>query len=274
MKSLPLRLPWTRASVPHATLDILRGCNIRCRDCYNQRPDRIKSLAEIDAELEALTQLRQLQSISIVGGEITLHPELVEIIRRVRRRGLFVELFSNGLDLTDSLLAQLKQAGANVVFLHIERDQRRPDLPVNATKCDLRRLRVAKAGLVAAHGIEVGLAVTAYPEQLDEVEEAVSFALESPCVCYLLVTWWRDVSRMPPIQGDLIEGMAAEANPFPPLPPAHEVRPAELCQWFEERFQLTPFASLGSTRIPQTRAGYPSWLRRSIGKRSCAAIKA
>ena len=183
------------------SLDILRGCNIRCRDCYNLRPDRIKSLAEIDAELEALTRLRQLQSLSIVGGEITLHPDLVEIVRRVRQRGLFVELFSNGVDLNDELLTQLKQAGANVIFLHIERDQRRPDLPAEATGNDLKRLRVEKAALVAAHGIEVGLAVTAYPEKLEEVEEAVSFALESPCVCYLLVTWWRDVNRMPPIHG-------------------------------------------------------------------------
>jgi MoaA/NifB/PqqE/SkfB family radical SAM enzyme len=165
MKNTPLPLPWTPENVPHAVLDILRGCNIRCRDCYNLQPDHVKSLSEIDAQLDSLIRLRKLQSISIVGGEPTLHPDLVEIVRRVRRRGLFVELFTNGVDLNDQLLAGLKRAGTNVIFLHIEPNQRRPDLPAESAADELRRLRAEKSALVAAHGIEVGLAVTAYPDK-------------------------------------------------------------------------------------------------------------
>ena len=133
MKPQALRLPWTSETVPHAVLDILRGCNIRCRDCYNLQPDHIRPLAEIEAQLDALMRLRRLHSVSLVGGEITLHPELIEIVQSVRQRGLFVELFTNGVALNDDLLARLKQAGANVIFLHIETDQRRqicqPDPP-------------------------------------------------------------------------------------------------------------------------------------------------
>jgi hypothetical protein len=210
MKNAPLQLPWTLETVPHAILDILRGCNIRCRDCYNLRPDRVLSLEEIDAQLDALTRLRKLQSISIVGGEITLHPNLVEIVRRVRQRGLFAELFTNGVDLNDTLLVQLKRAGANVIFLHIEPGQRRPDLSEEAGMGDLKRLRAEKVALVAAHGIEVGLAVTAYPEKPEEIEEAVAFTLESPHVSYLLATWWREVSRMPLVHGDLETGLFAQ----------------------------------------------------------------
>jgi hypothetical protein len=250
MTSSTLQLPWSLANVPHAVLDILRGCNIRCRDCYNLPPDHIKPLAEIEAQLEALTRLRRLQSVSIVGGEITLHPDLVEIVRRVRQRGLFVELFSNGVDLNDGLLSRLREAGANVVFLHLEPHQRRPDLPPDATAKDLERLRVETAARVAAHGIEVGLVVTAYPDKLEEIEEAVAFALGSPFVCYLLVTWWRDVSRMPPIHGDLTEGMSSEISQPVPLVSEQELRPAELSRWFAKRFQLTPFASLGSNQDP------------------------
>ena len=133
MKNGAIRLPWTSDTVPHAVLDILRGCNIRCRDCYNLQPDHVRPLAEIEEQLDALMCLRRLQSVSIVGGEITLHPDLVEIIRLVRQRGLFVELFTNGVALNDDLLARLKEAGANVIFLHIEPQQRRPDLPAEAT---------------------------------------------------------------------------------------------------------------------------------------------
>jgi len=53
------------------------------------RNRRIKPLAEIRSELDALMRLQKLHSVSIVGGEITLHPELHRNCQRVRRRGLF-----------------------------------------------------------------------------------------------------------------------------------------------------------------------------------------
>jgi hypothetical protein len=255
MKNGALQLPWTSETVPHAILDILRGCNIRCRDCYNLQPDHIKPLAEIEAQLDALMRLRKLQSVSIVGGEITLHPDLVEIVRRVRQRGLFVELFTNGVSLNNDLLVRLKQAGTNVIFLHIEPQQRRPDLPAEATGEDLKCLRQQKASLISAHGIEVGLTVTAYPDKPHEVEDAVAFALESPHVCYLLVTLWRDVSRMPAITGDLAAGMFSSSETNQPAV-QREIRPEELCRWLEQRFRIAPFAFLGSN-FNQTE---PRWI--------------
>jgi len=150
----------------------------------------------------------------------------------------------------DSLLAQLKGAGANVVFLHIEHGQRRPDLSDGAGDADLRRLRAKKAALVAEHGIEVGLAVTVYPDRPEELEEAVAFTLASPHVCYLLVTWWRDVSRMPSIRGDITKGLYCDEKGGAIAPPCREIRPDELCRWMSERFGLSPFASLGSNLDP------------------------
>ena len=250
-----LQLPWTSETVPHAVLDILRGCNISCRDCYNLQPDYIKPLPEIEAQLDALMRLRRLQSVSIVGGEITLHPTLVEIVRRVRQRGLFVELFTNGVSLNDDLLVRLKQAGANVIFLHIESGQQRPDLPAGATKEDLNRLREEKVALIAAHGIEAGLAVTAYPDKPGEVEDAIAFTLASPHLCYLLVTWWRDVSRMPAITGDLRWGMFSNTKTHATAV-QREVRPEQLCKWLDQEFKISPFAYLGSNLDPAE----PRWM--------------
>jgi hypothetical protein len=126
---------------------------------------------------------------------------------------------------------------------------------------ELMRLRMDKAALVAAHGIEVGLAVTAYPEKPQEVEEAIVFTLGSPHVYYLLLTWWRDVNRMPPIKGDLMEGMVSAAERFQTPTSQHEARPQELCRWLEERFQIIPFASLGSNLDPTD----PRWLSFMVG---------
>lgn len=248
-----MRLPWTMDNVPHAILDILRGCNIRCRSCYNSQPDRIKPLAEIEAELDALLRLRKLQSLSIVGGEITLHPHLTEIVRLVRSRGLFVELFSNGADLGDQQLAALQQAGANAIFLHIEPNQRRPDLPENASADDVRRLREAKAALIANHGIQVGLTVTVYPEKLSEIGEVVEFTLQSPHICWLLVTWHRDITRMPAIRGDLVDGMAADSGFAAHHGHDEDAAVRTVESMLETRFGLKPFGFLGSNLDPADR---------------------
>jgi hypothetical protein len=249
-------LPWTLQTVPHAVLDILRGCNIRCRDCFNTQPDRIKSLSEIERELDTLLRLRKLQSLSIVGGEITLHPELVEVVRMVKSRGLFVELFSNGVDLEPGMLARLKRAGTDLIFLHIEPQQRRPDLAANASVEDLRRLRAQKAAQIVAQGMDAGLAVTVYPDKLEEAAEAIAFTLESPNICCLLITLWRDATRMPPIRGDLEEGLRASGESLPDPVGKDRLTNPEVCGPLEEQFRLTPFAFVGSNVDPLD----PRWL--------------
>jgi hypothetical protein len=170
-------------------------------------------------------------------------------------------LFTNGVDLNDQLLTELKRAGTNVIFLHIEPNQRRPDLSAEASTEDLQRLRMEKAALIAGHEIEVGLAVTAYPDKPAETEEAVRFALNSPHVCYLLVTWWRDVNRMPPIRGNLGNGMFAQSNGTRQLILSDEVRTRESCQTLQEKFELNPFACLGSNLD----ATDPRWMSFMVG---------
>ena len=44
-----MRLPWHGKTVPHAVVDILRGCNCRCADCYNSVQPCVKPLDDIKA---------------------------------------------------------------------------------------------------------------------------------------------------------------------------------------------------------------------------------
>ena len=257
MNQCAMPLPWTLTTVPHAILDILRGCNIRCRDCFNTRPARVKPVREIEAELAALLRWRRLQSVSLIGGEVLLHPELTQIIRMVKARQLCVELFTNGVGLSSAILSELKRAGADVIFLHIEHQQQRPDLPANHSPAELRALRAAKVALISAHGIEAGLAVTVYPDRLTELQETVAFTLESPHVAYLLVTLWRDVAGMPPIHGNLETGLRAE--PMPTQTVSLDNR--QIRRFLEDKFNLTPFAFLASN----VDADDPRWLSYLIG---------
>ena len=199
----PWRLPWSGAHVPHALLDIIRGCNITCAACYSTLAPRVKPLAEVEAELTALQRRRHLASVSIIGGETLLHPQLCDIIRLVKTRRLGVEVFTNGVLLDDAMAAKLKAAGTDAIFLHIERAQQRPDLPANATAAELRACWAAKTQLVARHGMDAGLTLTTCAERLEDVDEIIRFVVESDATQYLLVTLLRNLPDGLRIGGDV-----------------------------------------------------------------------
>ena len=127
MKPLAWRLPWREGTVPHAVLDICRGCNITCRACYNAAPAEFRPLQDIEADLDRMLALRRLSSVTIVGGEVTLHPDLCGIVSRVKQRGLGAEVCTNGVLLDAPYAARLKAAGADIIYVHIESGQERPE---------------------------------------------------------------------------------------------------------------------------------------------------
>jgi hypothetical protein len=242
------QLPWKGNLVPHAVLDVLRGCNIACRACYNIEPARAKSLDEVSQELQMLIACRQLDSISLLGGEPTLHPHLCDIVQMIKAERISVELFTNGLLLETELLYNLRDAGVDLIFLHIDANQTRPEFGERPTAESLREFRAQRAAAVTAAGMEVGLTMTAYGDTLSEIDEAVRFVLTSPHVDYLLVTLFRDVPALGPIVGDLDLGMrAARPVAFSGLQ-SNELTNEAVCARLLDEFGLRPFAYLGSNR--------------------------
>ena len=259
------RLPWDNGGdVPHALLDILRGCNLRCQACYNHLESRTKPLAEVQAEVDGLLRLRRLQSISIVGGEPLLHPELCDIVRFLRHRGLRVELFTNGLLLDQDACARLKEAGTDLVFLHIDSGQDRPDLPASAAWPKRRHLISEKAACVTAAGMEAGLTITAYPDRPGEVEAGVQLTLDSEDLGYLLVTRFREHAAIVAIEGNLESGLMATVEGTPHASPRNMRSHLDMQHLLLDKHAIRPFAGLGSNRDPQD----ARWLSYFVGTTS------
>ncbi|MFH0809640.1 MAG: anaerobic ribonucleoside-triphosphate reductase activating protein [Pseudomonadota bacterium] len=78
----------------------LPGCNLRCRYCHNHdlvlHPER---MGDWRME-EVLTRVRRLKGwvdgVCVTGGEPTLQPGLLDLIRTFKREGLKVKLDTNG----------------------------------------------------------------------------------------------------------------------------------------------------------------------------------
>ena len=185
-----------------------------------------------------------------------MHPQLCDVIRMVKALNLGVELFTNGVLLDDVKTAQLKDAGTDAIFLHIERSQIRPDLPMNPTETQLRACWTAKTRLVARYGMDTGLTLTAREHKLDELTEITQFIIESDATQYLIVTLSRDLPDGLRITGNIEIGLTAEYTASTHIAETGALDNTQIQEHLAQTFGVHPFAYLGSN----VDATDPRWL--------------
>ena len=150
---------------------------------------------QILAEIELLLEKRRLTTVTLAGGEPTLHPQLPQVIESLRERGLTVMMLSNGTNLNDERLAAYRAAGLSRILLHVDCGQRRPDHPCARTESELHDLRRALSERISRHGLKCSLAVTLYRRALPELMDMVRFALTTPSITGVLFTCCSDTQR-------------------------------------------------------------------------------
>lgn len=239
--------PWKLSEVPHGLIDIIRSCNVSCQGCYNVRSNTQKSLQEIADNLDALMAARALHTVSIVGGEPTLHPQLLDIIHLIKKRNLRVALVTNGVLINDDYARQLKQAGLDLAFLHIDVRQKRQDSPLHPSREMLTMLRNKKARSLKAQNIDVGLQITVYQSTLSELNEEIKFFSESADIHYLFVTGFTEMKKFKDLQGDLKSGFCGVVSEFKHGGTTGEEVSIEDIAAFCAKDNLSPFIYLGSS---------------------------
>jgi MoaA/NifB/PqqE/SkfB family radical SAM enzyme len=103
----------------------VRRCNLDCGYC-NEYDDFSAPVAtaEMFRRIDKLAELGT-SLITISGGEPLLHPELDEIIRRIRSHGSVAGLITNGYLLVEERIERLNRAGLD--HLQISIDNVKPD---------------------------------------------------------------------------------------------------------------------------------------------------
>ena len=103
----------------------MRRCNLACTYC-NEFDDFSKPVP-LEAMNERLDRLAELGTtiITISGGEPLMHPELDQIIARIRHHGMIAGMITNGYLLTAERIQRLNAAGLE--HLQISIDNVMPD---------------------------------------------------------------------------------------------------------------------------------------------------
>jgi len=103
----------------------IRRCNLACEYC-NEFDDFSKPVP-IETMFRRVDKLAELGTsvITISGGEPLLHPELDDVIRRIRKNGMVAGLITNGYLLVSERIQRLNKAGLE--WLQISIDNVTPD---------------------------------------------------------------------------------------------------------------------------------------------------
>ncbi|MBI5095486.1 MAG: radical SAM protein [Candidatus Hydrogenedentes bacterium] len=190
-RDFPIEVPWQAATVPHATIEVNQMCNIACHGCYKSKMTYTKPVELVKEEVDFAARERRLESITLLGGEPTLHPELAEIICYIASKGIHPVILTNASRLTKELLNDYKRAGVFAIRMHIDSHQHnRPDTADVQSEEELNSLRWLYIARCREAGIEPYLALTVYKNTLEEMPAFMQFCHQAGvrdvlCTLYL-----------------------------------------------------------------------------------------
>jgi MoaA/NifB/PqqE/SkfB family radical SAM enzyme len=135
-----------------AHLVVTRRCNLNCAYCNEYDHASHPVLEDVLAErIEHLARLRTAM-VACTGGEPLLHPNLDQVVREIRSRGMTAMLSTNGHLLTRERIESLNDAGLDVMQISI--DNLEPDA-VSAKSLSLLDDRLRLLARVARFDVNV-----------------------------------------------------------------------------------------------------------------------
>ena len=175
------RLPWTLPDNAISWLEPTAMCNLACDGCYrDNEKDSHKTLEQVKHELDVFQSKRNSDCISIAGGDPLLHPQIVEIVADIKKRGMKPIVNTNGFALTKELLIKLKQAGVYGFTFHIDSKQGRGGEWKGKNELELNKLRYHYARMLAdVGGIACSFNSTVYEDTIQYAPGMVKWAEEN-----------------------------------------------------------------------------------------------
>jgi len=148
------RIPWTKNDNPNGWIEVTTECQLDCSGCYRAESgddirDPVEQMRRLKADVDTLVAIRNIQTLSIAGGEPLLYAGLEELISYARSKRLATRLFTNAVLLDDATLASLTKAGLTEMIIHASLWQER--LTPN-TMAELLKLKAAYCDMFRANG--------------------------------------------------------------------------------------------------------------------------
>jgi len=162
-------------------------CNLNCRHCYQDSGHRaLPNELSLTEKLDLVDQMaaEYVPMIAFAGGEPTLSPDLLPVLRRCQRYGMHTTIASNGTTLTADRVAEIVEAG--VRYIEVSLDSVDPDRhdAFRGHRGMWRRSVAGMRNVVAQEGVRLGIAMCVHRSNVDEVEDMLRFAVDIGASCF------------------------------------------------------------------------------------------
>jgi MoaA/NifB/PqqE/SkfB family radical SAM enzyme len=175
-KSSIYRLPWSKNDNPIGWLEVTDICNLKCLGCYRQKLTGHKPLDDIKQEILFLKKWRNVDNVSIAGGEPLMHPEIMDVVAFIKQQSIKPIMLTNGVKLDRGTVVELKKAGLAGFTIHIDSNQGRPQWR-DKNEVETNDLRQHFADMIYdVGGLYVIFNSTVYPSTMQYIPEMVRWA--------------------------------------------------------------------------------------------------
>jgi hypothetical protein len=197
-----------------ALIDVNEACNLACPVCFSDSsPQRSlhRPLAEIRQMMDTLVASEgEPDLLQISGGEPTIHPQILEILRAAKQRPIrHVMLNTNGIRIAEDPDFVKELADFRPGFeVYLQFDSLRAEAQLNLRGADLTRIRRRALEALEQAGISTTLVVVVKRGvNDDELPAIIEYALQWKCVRGVVFQPVQDAGRN--------EGFDTAANRMP-----------------------------------------------------------
>lgn len=101
-------------------IGLTQRCNFKCTYCGAYKNDKEENDGDLHLLLNKIDKIKTLQEVSLSGGEVTLNfNECIEICDFCNRKGIDVQLNTNGSLLTSDRIIELKKHGLKTIHFSL-----------------------------------------------------------------------------------------------------------------------------------------------------------
>ena len=104
-----LQFEAARQNIPYTVIfELTRKCNLNCQHCYATPKKGRKELTTSEIK-SAINQLKNLGAlfITFTGGDPTVNPDFIDILRYASDKNLAIQIFSNGVSFNEKMVDEL-----------------------------------------------------------------------------------------------------------------------------------------------------------------------
>lgn len=166
----------TVAPRPYGLLaELTHRCPLHCPYCSNPI-ELVRRETELPTE-DWVRVLRQAAALGVVqvgfsGGEPLLHPGLGRLIRAARAEGLYTNLITSAVGLTETRIAELRDDGLDAIQISFQADTVEMADIIAGTRSHEWKLAAARA--VVAAGFPLGVNVVLHRRNIDRLSEIIA----------------------------------------------------------------------------------------------------